>query len=83
VDQRGRKRRGLATITAQLICDPRRVLEMHRRVIASRETLIRTMPDHAQEMKAFYRDLVAACERREATLVRASEASRLTSSHSR
>jgi glycosyltransferase involved in cell wall biosynthesis len=73
---------GLATIMANLIRDPRQVLEMHRRVIASRETLIRTMPDHAQEMNGVYQDLVAAKERREATLTRASGASHPTPRHS-
>jgi glycosyltransferase involved in cell wall biosynthesis len=48
---------GLAAIMANLIRDPTQVLEMHRRVIGARETLIRTMPDHAQEMNGIYLEL--------------------------
>jgi len=51
---------GLAAIIAKLVRDPAQVLEMHRKVIASRETLIRPMSDHAEEMRGIYRDLIAA-----------------------
>jgi hypothetical protein len=48
---------GLARHMADAIEDPRRVLEMHRRVVERREQLVRPMAAHVAEVEGVYRSV--------------------------
>jgi glycosyltransferase involved in cell wall biosynthesis len=50
---------GLAAIMSRLIDDPQQVVEINRRVVSARSRLIRTMPEHAAEVRSVYRELIA------------------------
>lgn len=51
---------GLAELMAALIAQPRQVVEMHRRVLAAREELIRPFSEHVEAMNAIYREASGA-----------------------
>jgi glycosyltransferase involved in cell wall biosynthesis len=46
---------GLADLMARLIADPRRVVELHERVLAARDRLVRPMAEHVEAIEATYR----------------------------
>jgi glycosyltransferase involved in cell wall biosynthesis len=47
---------GLAELMSALIGEPQRVLDMHRRVVAARDSLITPMAAHLDAIEAVYRD---------------------------
>jgi glycosyltransferase involved in cell wall biosynthesis len=50
---------GLAAIVSELIDEPARVLEMHRRVIAAHDEIVLPMERHVDAIEALYRELAA------------------------
>lgn len=50
----------LAGIMAMLIADPGRVLEMHERVVAARERIVRPMAEHVDAIEAVYSEVAVS-----------------------
>ena len=50
---------GLARLMSMLIAEPQRVLDMHGRVLAARDRIVRPLAEHVDAMDEIYREVVA------------------------
>ena len=50
---------GLARLMSMLIGEPGQVLDMHRRVVAARDRIVRPMAEHVDSMDELYREVAA------------------------